>query len=233
MSSKKITAVCAGLVGMAALVAFPAGAGAATFSNQNTISIGASSVANTYPSNIDVSGLTGPITKARATLFGITGTGTNRMQVLLVGPGGQSVVLMRSACGDVANGYTLGFDDAAATTLPNVGNCNGLSGTFKPSDFDPADNSFTAPAPAKPYGSTMSVFNATQPNGTWRLFIEDDIFGGIDFHTVGGGWSLDLDTAAPPANAATIPVAKKKCAKRNGAKRKPGAKKKCRKKKKK
>ncbi len=233
MSSKKMRAACAGLAGAAAIVAFPAGAGATNFSNQAAITGGANAVASTYPSTINVSGLTGSITKARATLFGVTGNGTTRMQILLVGPGGQSVVLMRNACGDTINGATLAFDDAASGVLP-AGSCAGNSGTFKPTDYDPSDNAFTAPAPAKPYGSTMSVFNNTQPNGTWRLFLEDDVIGGIRSHAIGGGWSLDLDTAAPPANAATGIVAKKKkCAKRKGAKRKPGAKKKCRKKKKK
>lgn len=225
--SNKIKAVCAGLVGMAALVAFPSGAGAATFSNQTSLSLGAGSVASTYPSTINVSGLTGPVTKARATLFGITGTGTDRLQVLLVGPGGQSVVLMRDACGDAANGYTLGFDDAAAQVLPNA-TCNGKSGSFKPSDYDPNDSAFTAPAPPKPYGTTLSVFNNTQANGDWRLFIEDDINGGIDPHTIGGGWSLDLDTQTPK-EAAKEQAAKKKCSKRKGKKGKGGFKKKCRK----
>jgi hypothetical protein len=233
MRGKKITAACAGLVGMAALVAFPAGANAATFSNQTTIQAGGNSVANVYPSSINVSGLTGPITKARATLFGVNGDGTSRMQVLLVGPGGQSVVLMRERCGDVANGYTLSFDDASSAFLPGAGTeCQ--SGTFKPTDNDPNDNSFTAPAPAKPYGSTMSVFNNTQANGAWRLFIEDDVIGGNPVHTIGGGWSLDIDTQTP-AEAAKEQAAgkKKKCAKRKGKKGKGGKKKKCRKGKKK
>jgi hypothetical protein len=229
MKSKKITAVCAGLVGMAALVAFPSGAAAANFSNQTPIISGANSVANVYPSTINVTGLPEPITKARVSLFGVNGDEMNRVQVLLVGPAGQSVVLMRNRCGDLANGYTLSFDDAASGVLPGT-SCQ--SGTFKPTDSDPADNAFTAPAPAKPYGTTLSVFNNTQGNGAWRLFVEDDVIGGNPVRTIGGGWSLDLDTQTPKEAAKNEAAKKKKCAKRKGKKGK-GGKKKCRKGKKK
>lgn len=227
MTSNKITAVCAGLLGMAALVAFPSGAGAASFSNQTSITSGANAVANVYPSPINVTGLSEPITKARVSLFGVNGDETNRMQVLLVGPGGQSVVLMRNRCGDAANGYTLSFDDFASGILPGGGTeCQ--SGTFKPTDSDPNDSAFTAPAPPKPYGSTMSVFNNTQGNGVWSLFIEDDVIGGNPIHTVGGGWSLDLEVQAKSEEKKSSGK-KKKCAKRKGKKGKGGAKKKCRK----
>jgi hypothetical protein len=228
MKLKGRIAIGAALAVTGALAALPTGASAATFSNQASISIGPNSVAATYPSNINVAGLTGSITKVRATLFGITGEDTRDMQVLLVGPAGQSTVLMRNACGDNANGYTLGFDDAAAGSLP-FGSCSGLSGSFKPTDPDPNDSAFTAPAPPKPYGSTLSVFNTTQPNGTWRLFIEDDVVG-VGAHTIGGGWSLDIDTS--PDKKADGKKAKK-CAKRKGKKGKGGRKKKCRKGKKK
>jgi hypothetical protein len=228
MKLKGRIAIGAALAVTGALAALPTGASAANFSNQASISSPPDSVAATYPSNINVTGLTGPITKVRATLFGITGEDTNDMQVLLVGPAGQSTVLMRNTCGDTANGYTLGFDDAAAGLLP-FGSCNGLSGSFKPTDPDPNDGPFTAPAPPKPYGSTLSVFNNTQPNGTWRLFIEDDVVG-VGAHTIGGGWSLDIDTQADPKSNANK---KKKCAKRKGKRGKGGRKKKCRKGKKK
>ncbi len=76
----------------------------------------------------------------------------------------------------------------------------------------------------------MSVFNNTQANGVWSLFIEDDVIGGNAIHTVGGGWSLDLETQTPKERGEEEqPPEKKKCAKRKGKKGKGGAKKKCRK----
>jgi hypothetical protein len=203
MRSTRKLCLTAALGALAVLGAVPAAAGAATFSNPATITGGAGAVSSTYPSTISVAGLTGPVTKVRATVFGLTGD-TSLMQMLLVGPGGQSTVLMRSRCGDTNNGPTLVFDDAASASLPG-GSCSGLSGSFKPTDPDPGD-AFTAPAPPLPHGSALAAFNGTDPNGTWSLYVEDDVMGGIRAYSLGGGWSLDIDT--PPA-AATAKKCKK------------------------
>ncbi|WP_249263521.1 calcium-binding protein, partial [Microcystis aeruginosa] len=45
------------------------------------------------------------------------------------------------------------------------------------------------------YGTDFSVFNSTNPNGTWSLYVVDDVGG--DAGTIAGGWSLDIGTAAP------------------------------------
>ena len=67
---------------------------------------------------------------------------------------------------------------------------------------------YPAPAPDPPWGSTLSVFNGTNPNGTWSLYIVDD-YNGFDGY-IEGGWCLTINTTAgtpvtpPPTNTPTI-----------------------------
>ena len=136
-------------------------------------------------------------------------------------------------CGGDVVTSTLTFDDAAAGPIPP--NANLTSGTYQPTNNDtflPAcappggdTDSFSGPAPGgPPYGSTMSVFNGTNPNGVWSLYVHDDAGG--DPGSITGGWSLNIDATAAPA--------KKKCKKKKKHKRSAeSAKKKCKKKKKK
>jgi len=110
---------------------------------------------------------------------------------MLVGPGGQNTLLMSDAGGggDIT-GLNFTFDDAAAATLPDATQLSG--GTFKPSNYDTTTDAFPAPAP--PAGATvaMSVFNGTNPNGTWALYVRDDL--GLDLGSIAGGWTLNIAT---------------------------------------
>jgi len=108
------------------------------------------------------------------------------LDILLVGPGGQKVLLMSDAGGgsDV-NNITLTFDDAAASALADSAAI--VAGTYKPTDFVTGDT-FPSPAPAGPYGTTLSTFNGLNPNGTWSLYVLDDA--ASDSGSIAGGWSL-------------------------------------------
>jgi subtilisin-like proprotein convertase family protein len=158
--------------------------------NPASISIPNSGAATPYPSAINVSGVTGPVTKVTATLHSLTHTFPGDIDVLLVGPGGQKVILMSDVGGgtDVTN-VTLTFEDGA----PPASLSALVSGTFAPTNSGTGDT-FPAPAPAAPYGALLSAFNGVNPNGTWQLFVVDDAGG--DLGSFGGGWSLKF-TAAP------------------------------------
>ena len=98
------------------------------------------------------------------------------IDVLVVGPQGQSAVIMSDAGGelDIAD-QTITFDDEAPADLPDAGPLT--EGTYRPTNYAPADGDFAAPAPPAPYGSQLSVFKGTNPTGQWRLYVSDDAFG--------------------------------------------------------
>jgi subtilisin-like proprotein convertase family protein len=150
---------------------------------------GTGAPANPYPSAINVTGVSGAITKVTATLIGFSHLFPSDVDVLLVGPGGQSVVLMSDVGGgtDAVNA-NLTFDD----TAPAMGTIV-VSGTFRPTNAV-ANDPFPAPAPVAPFGTGLSVFNGTDPNGNWNLFIVDDAGG--DTGSLAGGWSLSITTDA-------------------------------------
>jgi subtilisin-like proprotein convertase family protein len=162
-----------------------------------------------YPSTIAVSGLRGTISDVNVTLTGISHTFPEDVDVLLVGPGGPSTILMadtgRNRETQLSN-VNLTFDDAAAESLPDSSQI--VSGTYKPTlgtapangDFGcSVPTSFPSTAPAGPYGSSLSVFNDTDPNGTWSLYVVDDTAG--DAGSISGGWSLDITVEQTPEQA--------------------------------
>jgi Ca2+-binding RTX toxin-like protein len=75
------------------------------------------------------------------------------------------------------------------------------SGSYKATDFETGDF-FNTPAPGGPYGTDFSVFNGINPNGTWSLYVVDDVGG--DAGTIAGGWSLNIGTAS---TAPTLAIA--------------------------
>jgi len=170
-----------------------------SFSNPTSIIIpatgtGASTGApsNPYPSNINVSGITGTVSKVTVDLFNFNHTFPSDVDVLLVGPGGQRLLLMSDAGGgtDSVN-VNLTFDDAAAAIGATV-----VSGTFRPTNIGAGDL-FPAPAPVGPYPDPqlLSVFNGVNPNGTWSLYVVDDA--AVDIGNFNGGWRLNITTSDP------------------------------------
>jgi hypothetical protein len=188
-----------GLMAAATLVAAPATAGAATFSNPAPITIPDSGKADPYPSTIAVTGLPGAVTNVRATLSGVSHTWPDDVLSLLVAPNGQRTNLMSNVCGGNTtplDGATFTFDDAASSTLPGEDQC--VSGTYKPSVEEkpkfpaPAPPGVNGPPPGATTTAAMSALNGSPANGTWQLFVFDD--NAVDEGSIEGGWSLELLT---------------------------------------
>jgi subtilisin-like proprotein convertase family protein len=206
-----LAALLAALLGaVVALGLAASAASAATFSNTEGITINdappdcaAPGTATPYPSKIEVSGLGTSIADVNVTVRGLTHTAPDDVAVLLVSPAGDSTLLMRDSGGLIpVSGIDLTFDDAASGFLPDD-DAQLTSGTYRSSwgpttwgCFAPA--SFPADAPAGPYSSSLEIFNGTNPNGTWKLYVIDDAGGDSGSIT---GWSLDISTTVPTTKA--------------------------------
>jgi len=193
MLASSITVAMAAAL-MVAVTAFAAEA--AAFPNPGTITIPTSGQANPYPSTIAVSGLSGNTTDVNVTLTGVSHTFPDDVDILVVSPTGQRVVLTSDNGGslDVTNA-TLTFDDAAVGFLPDEGQI--VSGTYRPTFGATGNTGFngTPPAPAAPYSYSLGSFNGQSPIGNWSLFVFDDLGG--DAGQITGGWSLNVTTTAP------------------------------------
>ena len=180
----------------------PTPCGTTTFSNTAGINIPDSGTAAPYPSNIAVA-LGGAITKVTVRLNNLSHSFPGDIDVLLVGPAGQTAIIMSDVGGgDNVSGITLTLDDAAASSLPTTAL---TTGTFKPTNAGASDN-FPGPAPAPGGGSALSIFNGTNPNGTWSLYVVDDASG--DLGNI-GGWELIISTtndcATPTPSTTPLP----------------------------
>jgi hypothetical protein len=199
------------LCGIAALIALlaPSAASAGTFNFFSTDRLGPSGGAGTvgpatsYPSTIQVEGLTGPLTKVTATMLGFGSGSPDVVDMLLVGPEGEQVMLMSDACGETQffDNDTWTFDDDAPATLPDKGPCpSDQAASFKPSNYvgnAPEPDQFGAGGSIfPPYDEALSAFAGTDPNGPWDLFVLDDKEGVVGFGI--SGWALTLTVADPP-----------------------------------
>jgi subtilisin-like proprotein convertase family protein len=175
------------------------------YHNPAAIAINDLAAASPYPSTIVVPSTAGTITKVTVTIYDLTHERQNDLDILLVGPSGQKVLLMSDvgAGASVAN-VNLTFDDAAATSLTTDA-VSIPSGTYKPSNSGGNPDTFSAPAPAEPYDLTLSVFNGTNPTGTWSLYVMDDRASNTG--SIGGGWRLSLEITAPSAAPASLSYA--------------------------
>jgi len=142
------------------------------------------------PSSITVE-VPGRVTNVTVTLNSLRHVNPDDIDILLVGPQGQNALIMSDVGGTAdANDLTITLDDAAASPLVDAGPLG--NGTFQP--YDVNDGSDDSPAAAlKPLGgSALSIFNGTNPNGEWKLYVMDD--NGPVSGSISGGWNLNITT---------------------------------------
>ena len=176
-----------------------------TWCNSGGIAVPSSGTGTPYPSRITVSGAGPAISMLTVDLVDVAHTTPFDLEVLLVGPAGQNLVLMSDVGGSTAaTGVDLTFADSASGPIPAGGPLS--TGTFDPSDDDGdgADAALPPPAPVASSATTLATFNGTNPNGTWSLFVADDASG--DSGSIAGGWCLNVSTAQPTTTTVTSSV---------------------------
>src|SRR5262245_44322438 len=124
------------------------------FTNPTPIKLFDGEPSDPYPSSIDVAGLPGPLAQLTVTLHRVSAIAAADIDILLVSPQGQSLILIGDAGVGANDEVTVIFSDAGSVIGPNdSGWANGQANTtvtrvpinYPPSDF------FPQPAPQPPY----------------------------------------------------------------------------------
>jgi hypothetical protein len=201
------------LAALATLLVPASSAGAATFSFSSNTPINSQIIfgpALPYPTKIPVSGIS-DITDVNATLRGVTATAPANLDVMLAGPQDQASVLMSDVpdglpgCEAAVSGLNLTFNDEAPGPIPAGSTL--VSGAFQPTDSDNPNttgcgarnnmrpDNYGPAAPDEPSNAPLSVFDGTNPNGDWSLFVVDDLDNGGSDASI-AGWTLQITNSA-------------------------------------
>ena len=140
-------------------------------------------------SKIVVDGLTGIVNGVTVTLCGLTHGWTDDLDVALVSPSGQGVMLMSDVQGSAADA-TFKFSDRAKRYLESQASTpfsDFKTGVYRPTEVGGVSDLTDF---EKPYSAALSVFNGSSPNGEWTLRVRDDmnLFDG----EISGGWILEF-----------------------------------------
>jgi hypothetical protein len=161
-----------------------------------------------------VSGAGGPVSDVNVTINSLTHSRPAEVGIVLVDPSGHALNIQDDAGVGTSgiSGVTYTLDDQATSQLPADGIW--AAGSYRPSDYYSADvfadpgvggvYDRSAPAGSDTLDGTFANFN---PNGTWKLFVEDFGFGHPG--SIDGGWSLTIashpDLTPPDTSVASGP----------------------------
>jgi subtilisin-like proprotein convertase family protein len=148
--------------------------------------------ASPYPSSIGVTEASGLLTDVEVTLWGLKDSNAEGLQVLLVGPSGQRIVLMASY--EAGRHVTLNADWAFRTLSQPV-QCPEPEGMWRGEGATEPFNCglsepFPEPAPAGPYAGRLEELGNGGGNGEWKLYVANDASDSEG--SIATGWSLKL-----------------------------------------
>lgn len=173
--------------------------------NAEQMTIPANGRALPYPGVKHVSGLTGVITSVTLSLYRFNHGDYGDVNIMLVSPEGTKLVVMSGAMNGTLDTTkrNITFDDAAGSFIPQASRPAGVDHTFKPRAYEVT--TFPSPAPSNPSGDLydgvgpiyadvgMAAFNGEDPNGSWSLWIYDDL--ALNSGYLLGGWDIAITSA--------------------------------------
>ncbi|MEP7074789.1 MAG: Ig-like domain-containing protein [Acidobacteriota bacterium] len=175
--------------------------------------LSAGSTGSPYGTQAFVNGFPSRIGGVRVTLYGVTHSNPQNLQVMLVGPNGTGYVLMAGVgLNTPVNNATITFEDAAPTFLPDA------SAILDGVNYRPTVCGFVTPFPApapdvfaqagcgapglKSLSPTLAgTFGGSPGDGVWTLYVQDVSAPGATTGNISGsidGWGMQflLPTAA-------------------------------------
>jgi hypothetical protein len=177
--------------------------------NSATVTINPLGKATPFPSVLSVSNAPGTIINVSLTLSNLSHGFPDDLDILLVSPSGDAVMVMSDACGVLEmTDKTITLTDHAAEYLPDF--ALPTKPVYRPANYDLSDP-FPTPAPMGPYAGVMSAFNGKDANGDWKLYILDDFppeEGIPDGGFLDKGWALTITTLQPVDAVPTVRIAR-------------------------
>ncbi|MEW6305074.1 MAG: proprotein convertase P-domain-containing protein [Verrucomicrobiota bacterium] len=158
------------------------------FKNHSALPIRDGNPVGAASARITVAGVTGTVSNLSVTLHGLAHRSAGDLELRLVGPQGQTVWLMREQSPVLAaKGSEIQFV-ASGSPVPQGGALTRFS--------------YSTAQHLEPGSVYLSGFNGTNPNGDWRLYVDD--VQPLDEGMLVNGWSLSFFVANTPDTAPRI-----------------------------
>jgi len=164
-----------------------------TFSNPQAITVPDDGPANPYPSSIAVSGMSGSVTDVSVEIPDIVHNWSRDFDILLVSPTNRGVLLLSDAGSSPISG-SIRFADGSPSPIEDGQIV--LPGTFAPTNYGTEVDVFpNGPSPVM--GQAMSHFDGEDPNGSWQLWVVDDLQSDVN-GSMSQGWRITITAEEDP-----------------------------------
>jgi len=162
-----------------------------TFSNTQLMTMPSVGAATPYPTERNSRFKDrGKILDVNLTLKNFSHQFSDDADVILSYRGVNRTVFSDVGGNNAANNITIKLDDEATSLLADA--TAPTSGTFKPATFaNSGADTFPSPAPTPSGLAELSGFDGKRADGTWRLWVTDNIAGGTPAQFA-GGWSVTI-----------------------------------------